>query len=188
MSDARLRGQARAAGDPEAAAALLRARQRSGELPTWRLELAAYCGDANARQLLPDAVQGPPEPNDWAWGLARWGKPVLVRAGVLAARAVAAEVEVGFSHEGLPAVIEAAADWSEEPSEERAQEAHLLLLRLGRLSAFLPLAAVAHAISQPLHGLDQDAVRSVGYVLRIAESAGVGPKVRAGLAAWALGE
>lgn len=55
MTDLRARRTARAvAADPESLAdraALLTARLRSGELPRWRVDLAAYCGDAAAWEV-----------------------------------------------------------------------------------------------------------------------------------------
>ncbi|MEZ6188692.1 MAG: hypothetical protein R3F62_27280 [Planctomycetota bacterium] len=62
MSDARTRELERAGEDPAARVALLNARLRSGELPRWRLELAAVCRDPEAALALGAEAL---EPVDW---------------------------------------------------------------------------------------------------------------------------
>lgn len=93
MSDERLRALQRRAeqtGDPLDAAAVLSERLRAGLLTMERLELAAYCGDEIAQEVIdpglrfatPDgrALEGAYDFGAWVRNLSRWGTPVLLRA------------------------------------------------------------------------------------------------------------
>lgn len=124
--DARLRSLERAAasGDVEAQARQLAERVRAGTLTRERLELAAYCGDAAAREALGGAglvltgKDGAGRPVDlfeagpsvhrvhfWPWveGLERWRRlhaPVM--AAVAAARLAATREERGQHYADCP--------------------------------------------------------------------------------------
>lgn len=106
MSDARTRALERAAqDDPSAAAALLVARLRRGDLTQERLELAAYAGDPGARRALgrcchkhdafkahgmghPDAGHCAEDPFPaWLTNLSALDREADVRAALAAARA-----------------------------------------------------------------------------------------------------
>lgn len=182
MSDARLRSLGRSApATPEEELDLLRARLREGELTRRALEIAAYCGHPAARALLPEAVLGPLEPKDFVWGLARWGKSLVIRAGWLAACLLA---EGRSLRE--PALVVSALDaveaWLRDPSA--APPAAPALTRGGAFDSLLTLPL--SAITQSLHGLDQDAVRTVASVVDVAQGLEHGDELRARLAAWAL--
>lgn len=56
MSDAATRAKERATDDPQAEVAVLAARLRDGSLTRDRLELAAYCGHAGAREALGEVM------------------------------------------------------------------------------------------------------------------------------------
>lgn len=98
MSDTKLRDLERRwkeTGSVQDEAAYLLERMRAGDLSRERLDLAAYCGHEGARQAIGDAsppplVGGTPESSErsvyeWAHGLARFGKEVLVRAALAGA-------------------------------------------------------------------------------------------------------
>lgn len=182
MSDARLRALGRSAPTtPEEELALLRERLREGELTSEALEVAAYCEHSAALALLPDAIVGPLEAKAFVWGLARWGKALVIRAGWLAACLLA---EGRSLRE--PALVVSALDaveaWLADPSAEPA--AAPALTRGGAFDSLLTLPL--SAIRQSLHGLDQDAVRTVATVVDVAQGLEQGPALRAALAEWAL--
>lgn len=191
MSDRARRSAERAAhDDPHQALAALKARVREGELELWRVELAAYCQHAPALALLPDAVVGPTEPKAWVWGLARWGKDVVVRAGLLAADLCVWSEPAGES-EALQQQARERADllaWldSEEPKPELTAFDLQTSLQAGSLEFLSPYLDVGLAIGLPLHGLDSDAVRWVADVVDRAQGNQQSETLLADLAAWAL--
>lgn len=127
--DERLRAleAAAARGDVEARAALLRERVRAGRLEPERVRLAAYLGDAAARQADGRPLAVPGDLHAWVQDLSQWGvepaRPteeerraqvcerlaslaspdwrhqVLVRAALTVAREVRAALPVGYPHQ-----------------------------------------------------------------------------------------
>ena len=182
MSDARLRALGRSAPlTPEEELDLLRARLREGELTSAALEVAAYCEHPAALTLLPEAVVGPEEPKAFVWGLARWGKALVIRAGWLAA-CLLAEGRQLREPAAIVSALDAVEAWlanSEAPVPPAPE-----LTQSGAFDALLVLPLVA--LGQRLHGLDQDAVRTVATVVDVAQGLEHGADLRAGLAAWAL--
>lgn len=143
--DDRLRSLERAAerGGPAAGAALLSARLRAGLVSEERLRLAAYLGDAGAALLV-----GPPPPpgifglGSRVRGLAPWGRPVWVRAGLALARCA---LEGTRAEE--PRVVRLTAEWSACPCE-----AHREALREAAEEAqtpYLPVAGMVRQESRP---------------------------------------
>lgn len=128
MADERLRrlGRQAAAGDVGAAASLLRERARLGEVPPLGLEVAAFLGDPAARAAVVAPPAPPPDDAAWAAGLARFGRPLLVRAAVAAGRLL-----LPLFEEGLPGdprarrAVEAAAIWLDCPCETCRTDARL---------------------------------------------------------------
>jgi hypothetical protein len=111
--DDRLRSLERAAetGEPASGAALHAARLRAGLVSEERLRLAAYLGDPAAVLLV-----GPPPPpgifglGSRVRGLAPWGRPTWVRAGLAMARCALAATRAEE-----PTVVRLAAEWAACP-------------------------------------------------------------------------
>ena len=200
MSDAATRAKERATDDPQAEVAVLAARLRDGSLTRDRLELAAYCGHAGAREALGVYPCGCPLGTDnlsaclgtplaplanldaWLRGLGRW-PGALLRAAVAAAWAVHA---CGFGCMGGSAehrAIEAAEAWLADPSELRLGAAHEACAGIGaNWCYFAPLLP-------PPCGLDATFGATPGPILSAAGEAGEQPvreAVCAALIEWAL--
>jgi hypothetical protein len=85
--------------DPEAAG--LRARMEQGELPRECLTLACFLGHLPSRHALgrgdstaeSEELAATPTLEFWGRRLARWGPPIMLRAGVALARATAARTQ-----------------------------------------------------------------------------------------------
>lgn len=183
MSDARLRALGRSApATPEEERALLRARLREGTLSAHALEVAAYCEHPAALALAPDALRGPAEAKAFVWGLARWGgKALVIRAGWIAA-CLLAEGRSLREPARVVSALDAVEAWLANPSA--AAPAPPALSRGGAFDSLLTLPL--SAIGQSLHGLDQDAVRTIATVVDVAQGLELGERLRAELAAWAL--
>ena len=131
MTDTTTRQAERAAlSDPAQRVKVLRDRMRRGDLSRERVELAAYCGNGVAREVvgpmhdaLPEVrgwtfTGGIPSLERWTKGLQRWGHTVQVRAGLAAAeRAWWASGCDGNAAEALDAVQA----WLDNPSEASRQ-------------------------------------------------------------------
>lgn len=114
-----------AAGDPDAEAALLVHRQRTGDLPPGRLELAAHLGHPAALRALDRKARREPQ-DDLAWmvALEPWGAPVVVRALVSATRVVLPSFEALAPGDDRPRrALEATLRWCDAPGPTTAQAA-----------------------------------------------------------------
>jgi len=119
-------------GLPADEAAWLKARTAAGDLPAERLMLAAYLGHEAARTADGDALAAPDDLAEWVRGLERWGKEVLVRAAVAAARRVLPLWERKRAGDRRPHdAIAAAEAWLAEPTPERAAAAERAAEALG---------------------------------------------------------
>lgn len=120
MGDERLRQLARevGAGGLRDRVHVLAERVRMGVLAQDRLALASYCGDPIARLVAaPVPVPVPTSTKEWFLGLARFGKPIAVRAAILAAEPVR-KIARRMGWHGPSVCVEAAKVWVErEPSE-----------------------------------------------------------------------
>ncbi len=121
MADVRRRRCERAArlGDLDAEGRLLLERVRAGELERERLELAAHLGHRPARRALGLPPLRQAEPLAELVSLARFGRPVLVRILVVAARRLGwAPSPVGDEQ------LRAAAAWCDCPCPRHASSAY----------------------------------------------------------------
>jgi hypothetical protein len=114
-----------AAGDPDAEAALLVHRQRTGDLPPGRLELAAHLGHPAALRALGRTARRESQDNlAWIVALEPWGAPVVVRALVAAARVVLPMFEALAAEDDRPRrALEATLGWCDAPAPSSAQAA-----------------------------------------------------------------
>ncbi|MGE0706780.1 MAG: hypothetical protein AB7N76_06205 [Planctomycetota bacterium] len=132
MSDQRRRALEREAhGDREQAAALLLERVRAGELSPTQLELLALLGEPAAALALPDArvLPAAPDPQAFAAALLPFGKPVLVRAALAAARPLLRLLEEHAPWERRPQeALDAVAAWLTAPQREPLRVAVRLTL------------------------------------------------------------
>lgn len=116
-------------GTVAAEAAYLLERVRAGELTRERLELAAYCGHGPAVEAL-GAAAGPGDLLELVTGLARFGPPVLMRAGL--SMAYAALPFMGEDRRVAVAALEEKERWVLVPCETLAGLVRSpLQLRLG---------------------------------------------------------
>ncbi len=202
--DARLRSLERAAagGDVEAQARQLLERVRAGTLTRERLELAAYCGDAPAREVVPaTAVPVPAGPSDfpdtagdwpsvdgapirpWMTGLGRWGRPLQVRA-LLALCEVVAE-EIGYWTTG-PCPIAAVRTWVDGRAARPDGAGQVLPYGEPLWAWWLLCAADGAALPWP-GSFDSNLESCLDAALAEVERKPAHQAIRDALIAWALG-
>jgi hypothetical protein len=114
-----------AQGDPDAAVAAIVARLRAGEVDEARVRLAALLGDPAARKLLgPLAPPVPANARELARALGASGAETLVRATLVAARAMAATADPRtWNLSRALAAMKAADDWLRCPCPEHVEAA-----------------------------------------------------------------
>ncbi len=130
MADEGLRRLERLAGtgDRSAAARHLRERLRVGDASREGVELAAYLGHSAAGLVFSDVTPASEVPAEWVSGLSRWGKGMVVRAAILAARAVLPRFEETLTHEQGPReAIRSAEEWLVHPCEAHRVAARLAM-------------------------------------------------------------
>lgn len=130
MADEELRRLERlaGAGDLEAEARLLRERLRIGDASRDGVEIAAYLGHAAAGRVVPHVAPADLASQEWITGLGRWGKATLVRAALLAGRAVLSRFEQTLTHEQAPReALRAAEEWLVHPCEAHRVAARLAM-------------------------------------------------------------
>lgn len=98
---------------------LLLLRVRLGQLARDRLELACHLGHPPALVALGQEGWQPPGLREWVLELERWGRPVVVRALVAAARVVHPLPDTVARRQ-----LESAQDWCDCPCEEHAESAY----------------------------------------------------------------
>ncbi|MCO5167628.1 MAG: hypothetical protein M9894_14870 [Planctomycetes bacterium] len=110
-----------AQGEPGARVALLAERVRTGDITRERLELAAYVGDDDARQLCAGMVlDSSAALTDWYAGMLRFGPEAAVRSG-LALLALAREP----AGEGTSAALALLERWALCPCADHAESARV---------------------------------------------------------------
>jgi hypothetical protein len=145
---------------------------RAGRLSPAALELLAAAGQPAARAALGEPVLDERPLREWVWALRPWGRPLVVRALVAAARHV-----LPVTPTGSRPLLDAAESWCACPCTEHAEAAY----RASRIAepdaggAALAYHAVMSAhVAGHMHGEagDRSLFSMVGILLRAARQAG----------------
>lgn len=164
-----------ASGSTADEAAYLLERVRVGDLTNERLELAAYCGHAGAREALGDTVPEVPEDAEaWLCGLIAWGFPTLVRATVIIAEDLLTDPVRGESL--LVGLVDTARKWIECPCETHRRVAWDLTggedgAYYGTLSHLTEEEAVLETCFLPAYALARSSVPAAVQTLHAFKAA-----------------
>ncbi|MGE0710081.1 MAG: hypothetical protein AB7N76_33705 [Planctomycetota bacterium] len=185
----RTQERAAAAGDPEAAAALLLARVRDGELEREGLELAAHLGEVAAALALGQAAPPPLELEPWLQALARWPVEVARRA-VYALASLAEDRRPGGAPD--PELDDMLRDYLRQALPEYRRQILRRQLERQTSSRWQQEATKAAASAGPERALRVQAAQRAYGLAQLLLGAGVQEEelraaVRALLLPWALG-